>query len=227
MVGSVRSLARARAVHPTALRVLAAVLTLAVLAWAWMFSAPAHAETGEPAFGPAVGAPAPHDLSLVDQAGGAQSLEVLLSTPQARNGVVVYFNRSLDWCPVCKKQTIDVDARLNEFTERGYAVATITTDTSEQLARFAERREIQSVLLADPERDAVRAFDVLDPVFADREPGSRGYALPFPSAFVLDSDGLVVARLFEIDSFGDRRGYVDRITVDVMLETLDGLSAES
>ncbi len=187
----------------------------------------AVAETDIAAFGPEIGAPAPHPLALSDHTGAARSLEGVLAEAGASNGVVVYFNRSLDWCSICKVQAMGVERRLDDFTQRGYGVVTVTTDTPEELAPFVEDREARGIYLADPEREAIQAFNVVDPVFADRKPGRRTYKLPFPSAIVIDAQGRVAASLLEGEGYGEKRGFRERITVDLMLETLDGLAKAS
>lgn len=198
---------------------LAAVAS-ALFALAAVAASPAAAETDS--FGPAVGAPAPHDLALTNQNGAAVTLEAILA--EADGGAVVYFSRALSWCPFCIAQAAGVHERLSEFADRGYAVAIVTTDTPEQLAEYAAEHETTAVLLADPDRAAIQAFGIVDPAFVDKKPGSRGYALPYPSAFVIAKDGTVAAKLFEADAYGDAKGYRQRITVDDVLTELDALA---
>ncbi len=174
-------------------------------------------------FGPALDEPAPHDLALTDQTGAATDLSAILAA--ADQGAVVYFSRSLSWCPVCIAQAAAVQERLDAFEERGYAIAFVTTDTAAKLADYARDQSETGILLADPERAAIKAFGVLDPAFADKKPGSRAYALPYPSAFVINAEGVVVAKLFEAEAYGQAKGYRERITVDDVLTQLDALDS--
>lgn len=173
-------------------------------------------------FGPDLGAPAPHPLALTDQSGAGTDLATILA--DADKGAVVYFSRSLSWCPVCIAQAAGVHERLDAFAERGYAVVIVTTDTPDTLATYASGEAQTATLLADPERAAIAAFDIRDPAFADKKPGSRAYALPYPSVFVVDKDGAVAAKLFEAEAYGDAKGYRARVSVDDVLAELDALA---
>lgn len=171
-------------------------------------------------FGPAVGAEAPA-VALADQTGAARTLADL----SGEKGATIVFVRSLDWCPVCQRQLIDLDARAGEFAERGYPIVAVTTDTPEKLTTFADRRETSVTLLADSDRAVIRAFGVVDPAFADREEGHRFFALPFPSTFVLAADGTVVAKAHEAELYGQSRGYAERLSPEVILAAIDAAEA--
>lgn len=205
-------------------RMLTASLTgaLALAAALPVLAEPAHAQASEAAaeaaapFGPQVGETAP-GFSLIDSQGETRTLADLTG----ENGLVVYFNRSLDWCPICQAQTLEIDAVASGFAERGYAVAVITYDAPEVLARFDARREVSLTLLSDEGSAVIDAFDIRDPVYAD--PDSRAHGVPYPIAFVLGPDGAVKAKLWHEAGLGEARGYATRITPEDMLDTLDAL----
>ncbi len=195
---------------------------LALAAALPLLSDPVHAQAAEAAaeaaapFGPEVGETAPA-VSLRDSTGETRTLADLAGEA----GLVVYFNRSLDWCPICQAQTLEVDAVASGFAERGYAVAVVTYDAPEVLARFDARREVSLTLLSDRGSAVIDAFDIRDPVYDD--PGSRAYGVPYPIAFVLGPDGVVKAKLWHEAGLGEQRGYATRITPEDVFDTLDAL----
>ncbi|MEO1038956.1 MAG: redoxin domain-containing protein [Pseudomonadota bacterium] len=168
-------------------------------------------------FGPEVGATAPA-LSVFDSEGQARTLGSLYG----ENGVIIYFNRSLDWCPICQRQTLEIDAEVERFNTRGYEVAVLTYDSVETLARFDLRRKVDIVLLSDEGSVTIDAFDVRDPVYA--EPDSFAHGVPYPVAFVIGADGVVQAKFWHEAGLGDARGYAARVTVEDVLAELDALS---
>ncbi len=181
-----------------------------VIAFILTIAAAASAE--EP--GPTLGAPAPHDLSAIDSTGAPRTFDDLAGD----NGLVVYFNRSLEWCPYCLAQAIDLNARAVEFEERGYGVVILTTDTPETLARAAARRDLTLPLLSDADSEIISAFNLLDPAFPE---GTRMHGLPYPATAVLGPDREVQALLFVADAYGEAKGYRQRITVDDVLAEID------
>ncbi|MGJ3232000.1 MAG: peroxiredoxin family protein, partial [Oceanicaulis sp.] len=71
--------------------------------------------------GPAVGTRAP--VTTFTNASGAPVSLADLSGP---NGVVIYFNRSLDWCPICLRQAMEVNAAAEQFEAAGWGAAVLT-----------------------------------------------------------------------------------------------------
>ena len=190
---------------------------LACLALAACSGEPEAFEAAEEAvvdLGPAVGASVP-SVSLVDAAGERRDLANLTG----ENGLVLYFNRSLDWCPFCQAQVIEIEAALDAFESRGYAVAVITYDEVETLAMFADRRDVSLTLLADPDSVAIDAFGVRDPVYAD--PENYAFGVPYPVTFVIDPEGRVQFKFWHEPGLGQEGGYRIRVSVEDVLDALD------
>ena len=53
--------------------------------------------------GPKVGETVPYPIEALDQTGMAQTFDTL----KGDNGLILLFNRSVDWCPYCQNQVID------------------------------------------------------------------------------------------------------------------------
>jgi len=84
------------------------------------------------AVGLRTGDPAP-DFSASDQFGKTQSLQSL----RGRNGTILLFYRSADWCPYCKGQLIQLQAAKARFEKEGISLAGVSYDSVEQSDRMA------------------------------------------------------------------------------------------
>lgn len=182
---------------------------------------PAASASADPVFALPEGAAIP-PVSAADQTGALRDFASL--TGEA--GLVLYFVRSVDWCPICKGQVAGIEERLSDFEARGYRVAVATTDTPDLLADYVARSGSRLAFLADRERALVTSFNVADPAFLEphKSPDHKFYALPFPAAFVITPDGVVKAALFAAEAYGDQKGYRARITVDDVIAAIDAES---
>ncbi|MGE0046264.1 MAG: peroxiredoxin family protein [Hyphomonadaceae bacterium] len=159
-------------------------------------------------YGPAIGDVLP-SFSAQDQSGATRSA-VNLNGP---NGVVLLVTRSADWCPFCQAQLIGLESIRRQIEARGWRLAAITTDTSPELARFANARGIGFTMLSDEPAQIVRQLDLLDPT---QPPNSRHNGLPVPTIIFVSANGIVRAKL------GDAN-YRVRPSTEIVLQTLDGL----
>ncbi|MGJ3232984.1 MAG: peroxiredoxin family protein, partial [Oceanicaulis sp.] len=134
------------------------------------------------------------------------------------NGVVIYFNRSLDWCPICLRQAMEVNAAAEQFEAAGWGAAVLTYDDAETLARVADRRGLELALLPDPEIAVIDAFGVRDPIYAD--PDHMAHGVPYPIAFAIRRDGTIAGKFWHEAGLGEQRGYATRVTVADVLGAL-------
>jgi peroxiredoxin len=111
-----------------------------------------------------------------------------------KNGVVLLFFRSADWCPYCQAQLIDVNGGVEEIAKRGYRVAGLSYDSPEILQAFTAKRHIAYTLLSDPKSEVIDLYRLRDPQYP---PGSKAYGVPRPIIFVIGTDGVIRAKLYE------------------------------
>ncbi len=190
---------------------LALILALAPSAQsAWAQSPADAAAEAASNFGVAIGERAPA-LDVVDADGNARTLDSLMG----ERGAVIYFNRSLDWCPICLRQTLELEAHVDAFAEAGWPVAVLTYDPVETLAQVADRRGLTMTLLSDEGSETIDAFGVRDPIYAD--PDHLAHGVPYPITFVIDRDGVVVAKFWHEAGLGQERGYATRISAEDVL----------
>ncbi len=146
--------------------------------------------------GPAVGSTFPDPLSLQDQTGKQQTLKALLG----KNGAAVFFVRSADWCPYCKKQLVDVNGRLAEFKALGLNVISVSHDTVPLIAAFHDAQKIGYTMLADADGVIVEKLGIRDLQYAD---GSRAFGVARPMIFIVDPQ-LRITHKYAEQSYRDR-----------------------
>src|SRR6516162_5518758 len=146
--------------------------------------------------GPAIGTTAPDIGTRLDQLGKPHRLPDLMG----RNGLVLFFFRSADWCPYCQAQLIDVNGGVAEIEKRGYRVAGLSYDSPEILQAFTVKRHLTYTLLSDPKSEVIDRYKMRDPQY---RPGSRAYGVPRPIIFILDPSAVIKAKLYE-ESFKNR-----------------------
>jgi peroxiredoxin len=156
--------------------------------------------------GPQVGQSVP-DFRLRDQTGRLWTRDALMGP----NGAMIVFSRSVDWCPYCKTQMVELQSRVADLRAQGLGLAVVTYDPPAVLADFARRRGITFPMLSDPGSATITAFGILNTTVAPSD--TRSYGIPFPGTFLVDRRGRVTSRFFE-------EAYQERNTVSTILLTL-------
>lgn len=100
-----------------------------------------------------IGTKAP-DFTLFDKEGNAVSLSDFLG-----KRVVLYFYPK-DNTPGCTRQACAFAGAHKEFEARDVVVIGISRDSVASHQKFAEKYELPFILLSDPERIAIEAYDV-------------------------------------------------------------------
>jgi peroxiredoxin len=163
--------------------------------------------------GPPVDSIAPDIGTRLDQTGKSHTLADLMG----KNGLVLLFFRSADWCPYCQAQLIDINSGVAEIEKRGYQVAALSYDSPDVLAAFTAKRHIAFTFLSDPKSEVIDRYSLRDPQYP---PGSRAYGVPRPIIFVLNPQGVIKAKLYE-------ESYKNRPPVTQVISKLDELGGRS
>lgn len=100
-----------------------------------------------------IGTKAP-DFRLLDQNGEEHTLE-----DYKGKKVILYFYPK-DNTPGCTKQACGFTLLYPQFTEKGAVVLGVSKDTVASHKKFEEKQELAITLLADPELEAIKAYDV-------------------------------------------------------------------
>ena len=94
------------------------------------------------------------------------------------------------------------------FESHGLKLAAISYDSPAILKDFAERHKIEFPLLADPDSEVIRSFNVLN---AEAKGMTKGMA--YPGFIYIDSNGIIRERYFEAK-------YTNRFTANNVIEKL-------
>lgn len=100
-----------------------------------------------------IGTKAP-DFRLLDQNGKEHTLE-----DYKGKKVILYFYPK-DNTPGCTKQACGFTLLYPQFTEKGAVVLGVSKDTVASHKKFEEKQELTITLLADPDLEAIKAYDV-------------------------------------------------------------------
>ena len=138
--------------------------------------------------GPALGSRFPglrasyggRDITLIEEFAG-------------RNGTVFIASRSLDWCPYCMRQMIQLQQHREEFEAAGIGLVAMTYDAPQLQQAFIEKHEITIALLSDIDGLSFKTLGILNEQYRR---GDSEYGIPHPGMIVINPQGEVVGKLF-------------------------------
>ena len=186
---------------------LAAMLLAASLAYLWRepLKEAAYARLTEDMFvaqdiddfdpGPALGSRFPGLRALY------QGREITLIEGFAGvNGTVFVASRSLDWCPYCMRQMIQLQANSAGFAAAGIGLVAITYDSPQLQQAFIDKFGITIPVLSDINGLSFRTLGILNDQY---QQGDRQFGIPHPGMIVIDPAGMVVGKLF-LEAYSSR-----------------------
>jgi len=136
------------------------------------------------------------EISAVTPAGNTVDLAAI----SGERGAVVVFSRSLDWCPYCKAQALELESVKADLEDAGWSLNLITYDSPETLSQFASERGLSYTLLSDTDSMTIDAFGLRN---KDVTAGSRFDGIPHPAIVYIKADG-EVAGIQKEDRYQDR-----------------------
>jgi peroxiredoxin Q/BCP len=105
----------------------------------------------------AVGAKAP-DFALPDETGTVRMLVDLLASLPDGGSLLLYFYPG-DFTPICTREACAFQAALPEARTDGVRVVGVSAQDPATHARFKAAYGLEFTLLADEQREAIRAYD--------------------------------------------------------------------
>ena len=154
-----------------------------------------------------VGTKAP-DFSLQDQNGKTRSL----SDFQGQK-VVLYFY-SKDMTSGCTKQACGFAELYPQFTEKGAVVIGISKDTAAAHKKFEEKYNLPFILLADPDKEAIQAYDV----WKEKNMYGKATMGVVRTTYLIDENGIILKAFTKVNATENPRQ---------MLDEIQGLSLQS
>ncbi|WNY23937.1 Putative peroxiredoxin bcp [Methanimicrococcus hongohii] len=100
--------------------------------------------------------------------------------------VVLYFYPK-DNTAGCKQEAVDFSALKNEFEKNGAVILGVSKDSVSSHQKFIEKAELTITLLADPELEVIKAYDVwqLKKFMGNENMGT------VRTTFLIDTDGKI------------------------------------
>jgi peroxiredoxin len=110
-----------------------------------------------------------------------------------RNGTVFIASRSVDWCPYCMRQMIQLQEHKGGFDAAGIGMVAITYDDPALQQAFIDKFAITIPMLSDMQALSFKTLGILNEEY---QPGDFQYGIPHPGMIVIDPAGKVVGKLF-------------------------------
>lgn len=126
-----------------------------------------------------------------------------LSAVAAGKPMILVFYRG-GWCPYCNVQLSDLRLIQKQTDALGYQMVGVSPDTPQELNRTLDKQKLEYTLISDSKTNVMRAFGIayrLDDktvekykeydIDLERSSGEKHHALPVPSVFIIDAQGIV------------------------------------
>lgn len=139
------------------------------------------------------------DPPLRDRDGNPTSLRKVVGDKPA---VLVFYRGG--WCPFCNLQLSELRDIHPQLTELGYQLVAISPDKPEELQKTLGKDKLDYTLVSDSKTEAMRAFGIafkvddgtvlkyrLGGINLEQASGETHHALPAPSVFIVDADGVL------------------------------------
>ncbi|MBZ5732955.1 thioredoxin-dependent thiol peroxidase [Nocardioides sp. TRM66260-LWL] len=149
------------------------------------------------------GDPAP-DFTLPTDDGSQVSLADL----RGRKVIVYFYPAAMT--PGCTKQACDFTDSLASLQAAGYEVLGVSPDKPEKLAKFRERDALTFPLLADPDKDVLRAYGA----FGEKKLYGKVVEGVIRSTFVVDEEGRIEVAQYNVKA----TGHVAKLRKDLGLD---------
>ena len=129
----------------------------------------------------AIGTKAP-DFTLPDQNGDMHALK------DYRGRKVILYFYPKDNTAGCTKQACSYTAMRPQFAEKGAVILGISKDTVASHKRFEEKQNLGIILLADPERQVIEAYDV----WKEKKLYGKTSMGVVRTTYLIDEDGTII-----------------------------------
>ena len=96
----------------------------------------------------------------------------------------------------CDRQTLSLAEESEWFQKNGFNIVAISKDTCGSHKRYADKQGIDFILASDPEYKFATATDSV----VEKKMYGKTFEAPSRSAFVIDSDGTILASIEKIDT---------------------------
>ncbi len=141
------------------------------------------------------------DFSLPD----ADGQPVTLSGLRGQRVIVYFYPAAMT--PGCTKEACDFRDNLGELAGAGLTVLGISPDSPQKLARFRDKESLNFTLLADPDREVLRAYGA----YGEKMNYGKKTVGVIRSTFVIGADGKIERAYYNVRA----AGHVERLRKDL------------
>ena len=141
------------------------------------------------------------DFSLTD----ADGQTVTLSGLRGQRVIVYFYPAAMT--PGCTKEACDFRDNLGVLAGAGLTVLGISPDSPEKLAKFRDKESLNFTLLADPDREVLRAYGA----YGEKMNYGKKTVGVIRSTFVIGADGRVERAYYNVRA----TGHVERLRKDL------------
>ena len=145
-----------------------------------------------------IGTKAP-EFKLLDQNGEEHTLE-----DYKGKKVILYFYPK-DNTPGCTKQACGFTLLYPQFTEKGAVVLGVSKDTVASHKKFEEKQELAITLLADPELEAIKAYDV----WQEKNMYGKKTMGVVRTTYLIDEDGMITKAFSKVKAADNPQQMLD------------------
>ena len=140
-------------------------------------------------------------FSLPDQNGEIHTLE------EYRGKKVILYFYPKDNTPGCTKQACGYAEKYPQFLEKGAVVIGISRDKVASHKRFEEKYELPFTILADPELEAISAYDV----WKEKKNYGKVSMGVVRTTYLIDEEGIIVKANDKVKAAEDAEKMIDEI----------------
>jgi len=141
------------------------------------------------------------DFSLAD----ADGQTVTLSGLRGQRVIVYFYPAAMT--PGCTKEACDFRDNLGVLAGAGLTVLGISPDSPQKLAKFRDKESLNFTLLADPDREVLRAYGA----YGEKMNYGKKTVGVIRSTFVIGTDGRVERAYYNVRA----TGHVERLRKDL------------
>ena len=141
------------------------------------------------------------DFLLQDQNGKERSLSEFLGQK-----VVLYFY-SKDMTSGCTKQACGFAELYPQFMEKGAVIIGVSKDTAASHKKFEEKYNLPFILLADPDKAAIQAYDV----WKEKNMYGKATMGVVRSTYLINEDGIIVKAFTKVKAADNPQQMLDEL----------------
>ena len=136
---------------------------------------------------------------------------ITLNNELKKGKVVLIFYRG-QWCPYCNKELKSITDSLSLISSKGASVVAITPELPENVTKTIDKTKASYSIISDNGLKIMKAYDVSYAVEGEmaakyksygidfmKANGSNGANLPVPAVYVIDTNGNIIYRYFDVD----------------------------